>query len=83
MSDASGSTIGDFFELVPGYAFKSSSFTDNGIPVIKIKNVKAGYFSDHEFSYVPPSFLTSRPEKLAKPGDLLVSMSGNRHDGSP
>ena len=83
MNEASQTTIGDFFKLVPGFAFKSSDFTDNGVRVIKIKNVKAGYFSDHEFAYVAPTFLTARPEKLARIGDLLISMSGNRHDGSP
>jgi type I restriction enzyme S subunit len=76
-------TIGDAFDLVTGYAFKSSDFIDHGVPVIKIKNVKAGEFSEHEFSYVSDSFLRGRGDKQAKHGDLLVSMSGNRHDGSP
>ncbi len=83
MADWSIATIGDYFELIPGFAFKSEEFTDNGIPVIKIKNVKAGYFSDHEFSYVTPDFIRSRRSKLAQFNDLLISMSGNRHDGSP
>jgi type I restriction enzyme, S subunit len=74
---------GDFFDLVTGYAFKSADFVDTGIPVIKIKNVKAGEFSEHEFSYVSESFLHEHREKLASYDDLLISMSGNRHDGSP
>jgi type I restriction enzyme S subunit len=76
-------TVGDFFDLVSGYAFKSADFIDQGIPVIKIKNVKAGKFSEHTFSYVSPDFLEMRADKVAKPDDLLISMSGNRHDGSP
>lgn len=76
-------TIGDTFDLTTGYAFKSADFVPAGIPVIKIKNVKAGYFREHEFSYVSPKFLAGRPEKLAQANDLLISMSGNRHDGSP
>ena len=76
-------SIGDCFDLVPGFAFKSEEFLDNGIPVIKIKNVKAGYFSDHELSYVSPDFIHSKNSKLAHFNDLLISMSGNRHDGSP
>jgi type I restriction enzyme S subunit len=75
-------TVGDLFNLVNGYAFKSSEFIEQGVPVIKIKNVKAGYFSEHEFSYVHPKNLQSRKEKIAKVNDLLISMSGNRHDGS-
>lgn len=71
------------FDLEPGYAFKSADFIESGVPVIKIKNVKAGYFSEHEFSYVDPKFVSERPTKVARYGDLLISMSGNRHDGSP
>lgn len=76
-------TVGDVFDLVNGYAFKSADFINSGVPVIKIKNVKAGEFSEHEFSYVTEDFLRTRANKLAKFGDLLISMSGNRHDGSP
>ncbi len=76
-------SVGDLFDLENGFAFKSKEFIDEGVPVIKIKNVKAGFFSEHEFSYVSDKFLSERGNKLAKPHDLLISMSGNRHDGSP
>lgn len=82
-SETTVKCVGDAFDLVSGYAFKSAEFLDFGIRVIKIKNVKAGTFSEHEFSFVDKKFLISRSEKLARPGDLLISMSGNRHDGSP
>lgn len=82
-SEWTAATIGDAFELVTGYAFKSSDFIERGVPVIKIKNVKAGEFSEHEFSYVSESFLNVQHDKLAQFGDLLISMSGNRIDGSP
>jgi type I restriction enzyme S subunit len=83
MGEWARASIGDFFDLDPGYAFKSADFIGEGVPVIKIKNIKAGHFSEHEFSYVSPRFLDAKADKLAKPGDLLISMSGNRHDGSP
>ena len=82
-SDWTEATVGDAFDLVNGYAFKSADFIDQGVPVIKIKNVKAGEFSEYEFSYVSEDFLKNRSNKLACFGDLLISMSGNRHDGSP
>jgi type I restriction enzyme S subunit len=75
--------LGDLFELEGGFAFKSAEFRESGTPVIKIKNVKAGYFLDADFSYVDPRFCEERPKKIARIGDLLISMSGNRHDGSP
>ena len=52
MGEWGTATVGDFFELITGYAFKSKEFKHTGVPVIKIKNVKAGEFSKHEFSYV-------------------------------
>lgn len=83
MGEWTNTTVGNVFDLTCGYAFKSSDFIDSGVPVIKIKNVKAGEFSEHDFSYVSEDFLKSRRDKLACFGDLLISMSGNRHDGSP
>lgn len=82
-ADWEEATVGEIFDLENGHAFKSAEFQSNGVPVIKIKNVKAGYFSEHEFDYVSETFLTSRPKKVAQRDDLLISMSGNRHDGSP
>jgi len=77
------STVGEQFDLANGFAFKSKDFIETGVPVIKIKNVKAGFFSEHDFSYVSPEFIDIRKDKLARVDDLLISMSGNRHDGSP
>lgn len=82
-NDWTVATIGDVFDLENGYAFKSADFIGDGVPVIKIKNVKAGEFSEHDFSYVSKDFLRVKSNKLAQFGDLLISMSGNRHDGSP
>ena len=76
-------TIGDCFDLINGYAFKSNEFISSGNPVIKIKNIKAGYFSEHEFSYVDDNFLITKTEKIVQESDLLISMTGNRHDGTP
>ena len=74
--------IGDFFDLVGGYAFKSGEFINDGTPVIKIKNVKANRMLYDDLSYVAPEFLQSRSDKVVKKGDLLITMSGNRLDGS-
>ena len=83
MSEWSSATVGDLFELATGYAFKSADFKRSGVPVIKIKNVKAGRFSKQGLSYVDARFLHERSDKIAQEYDLLISMSGNRHDGSP
>ena len=75
--------IGDCFDLISGYPFKSSDFIERGVPVIKIKNVKANRMVYTDLSFVSDSFLKSRADKVIQRGDLLITMSGNRLDGSP
>ncbi|SRR6266542_3488758 len=74
--------IGDYFDLIGGYAFKSSDFASSGVPVIKIKNVKANRMLYDDLSYVSDEFLKTRPDKVIQRGDLLITMSGNRFDGT-
>ncbi|HFU4494272.1 TPA: restriction endonuclease subunit S [Streptococcus suis] len=74
--------IKDVFELIPGFAFKSKDFSENGIPVIKIKNVKALRLLDRDFSYIDPKYLETKSRFTTKKGDLLISMTGNRIEGS-
>jgi type I restriction enzyme, S subunit len=76
-------TIGDCFNLVGGYAFKSGEFVESGVPVIKIKNVKSNRMLFDDLSFVAPGFLETRADKVVKKGDLLITMSGNRLDGTP
>ena len=40
-------------------------------------------FCTKSSSYVDAKFLNERTNKVAQKDDLLISMSGNRHDGSP
>src|SRR5579871_5034857 len=70
--------LGDLVELTSGFAFKSSDFKDAGVPVIKIKNVKAGNIDLSDLSYVEPSFAVRRADKLVRADDVLITMSGNR-----
>lgn len=70
--------IGDLFELTHGFAFKSKDFVSSGVPVIKIKNVKANSVVLNNLAYVDESFLKKRRDKIIKRGDILITMSGNR-----
>ena len=74
--------IGEVFDLVCGYAFKSSDFRDEGVPVIKIKNVKADGVVLDDLDFVDAKFLDLRKDKIVRDGDILITMSGNRFDGS-
>ena len=69
--------------LKNGYAFKSKNFSQNGVPVIKIKNVKPNKIVLEGLSYVPQEIADSKLEYKISKGDILITMTGNRADGSP
>lgn len=76
-------SLGQLIELKNGVAFKSSEFVNEGIPVIKIKNVKPNRILLDDLSYV--SIETSKNKKcfFLLPTDILITMTGNRKDGGP
>ena len=74
--------LSDLFELVNGFAFKGADFRTSGIPVLKIKNVKPNKVVVDDLAYVDEPVAFKRPDKRVERGDILITMSGNRFDGS-
>ena len=74
--------LGDVVEIVNGFAFKSKAFTLEGIPVIKIKNIKAGKVILNDLDYISTSDVNPKYTKI-RSSDILITMTGNRMDGSP
>ena len=72
----------DVLSIKNGYAFKGMDFIEKGIPVIKIKNVKAGKINFNNLSYVSENIANKAEKFKIKKYDLLITMSGNRIDGS-
>ncbi len=75
--------LGELCEIRNGYAFKSKEFCRSGVPVIKIKNVKPNKIILDDFSYVSEDVAESKSKWLVNFGDILLTMTGNRADGSP
>lgn len=73
----------EFIDVKNGYAFKGGDFIDEGIPVLKIKNVKAGKVILSNLSYVSKEIADKAQRFRIKQNDLLITMSGNRIDGTP
>ena len=44
--------LGKIIDIRNGYAFKSKDFTEKGVPVLKIKNVKPNKILLKELSYI-------------------------------
>ena len=76
-------SLGDYCEIKNGYAFKSKDFSTSGVPVIKIKNVKPNQIVESDFSYIPEDIALEKDKWIIRKGDILLTMTGNRADGSP
>lgn len=70
-------TLGEVCEFQNGFAFKSSTFTDTGEPIIRISDIQNDEVIDTNVVYFNPS---SYHEDLSRfivyPGDILIAMSG-------
>jgi len=83
MSEWNNIQLGEIIEVKNGYAFKSKDFIEEGIPVIKTKNVKPNKILLDVLSYVSVDVAKGLDSYLIKPNDILITMSGNRIDGTP
>lgn len=67
--------LSEKLDVLGGYAFKSDQFDENeGVPVLRIGNINAGYFKSVNMVY------WKKDKKLEKyimyPGDLVMSLTG-------
>jgi type I restriction enzyme S subunit len=64
-------------KVISGFAFKSEEFQENGIPVIKIKNIRLGSVDRSAIQCVPEKYLSLDPKYHVRPGDILISLTGS------
>ncbi len=70
-------SIGDFIEVVSGYAFKSKWFQDEGERVLKIKNISNNVVDINNCSFIPSDIALNIDDKFrVYEGDFLVAMTG-------
>jgi len=69
--------LADIADIYSGFAFKSKDLKDEGIPVIKIKNVKGKGVSKECDQCISEDLLTPKLEKyFLQNDDVLVAMTG-------
>ena len=68
--------LGTVASVKSGFAFKSKDWKDEGVPVIKIANVKDGFVTLDGCSFVDEDVARSAAAFELKPGDILISMTG-------
>ena len=69
-------TLEDIANLQNGYAFKSSDWLVDGIPVVKIGAVKPSVVDLKNVSFVDTKFLKEKPNFILKSGDILIGLTG-------
>lgn len=69
--------LGEVCDFQNGFAYKSELFRDEGLPIVRIKNVSAGAVDMNEVKYFNPSDYKEKMSDYAvSRGDILVAMSG-------
>lgn len=66
--------LSELIDVIGGYAFKSTEFVEEGIPVLKIGNINAGYFKNTNLMFWNEEEKLER--YLIRPGDLVISLTG-------
>ncbi len=68
--------VGDLADVKSGYAFKSRDWSDEGFPVIKIKNIGNNDIELTDCSFIPENIADAANKFKLNAGDLLIAMTG-------
>lgn len=68
--------VGDLADVKSGYAFKSRDWSDEGFPVIKIKNIGNNDIELTNCSFIPENIAETANKFKLNAGDLLIAMTG-------
>jgi type I restriction enzyme S subunit len=69
-------TLGEVAKITSGFAFSTKSWTKEGIPVIKINNVRNGKVTTENCSYVKEPIPSGSEKFMLSKGDLLITLTG-------
>lgn len=64
--------------VLSGYAFKSKEFCENGVPVIKIKNIVSPHVSLDDVQYISKELANEKSRYKLKYNDILISLTGSK-----
>lgn len=68
--------IGDIAHVKSGYAFKSEWWIDEGVPVVKIKDIQGNTIDFSDLSHVSAEHAEIAKQFYIVGGDLLIAMTG-------
>lgn len=68
--------LGDICKLKSGFAFKSEWWTDEGVSVIKIKDIKNNSIDFNDLSHISYEHAQLAKQFYVKEGDFLIALTG-------
>ncbi|MBD3906506.1 restriction endonuclease subunit S [Chryseobacterium sp. Ch-15] len=68
--------LGEVCNVINGFAFKSKDFVKEGIPLVKIKELKDKRINLDHCDYLPANFAVNEKFKVHK-GDVLIALTGS------
>lgn len=69
--------LGDVYDIIGGYAFKSTDYLGQGVPLMRIGNIENRKVIMNEATkFLPPHFLSDFMGYAVEKGDMLVGLSG-------
>ncbi len=69
--------LGDIAEFINGGAWSDKEYTETGIPVVKVTNLKNGTVDLKELNYIPESSLDKYGRHILRKGDLVIATVGS------
>lgn len=69
--------LGEIAEFINGGAWSDKEYTEVGIPVVKVTNLKNGTVDLSEVNYIPESSLDKYGRHLLRKGDLVIATVGS------
>ncbi|MCS3853761.1 type I restriction enzyme S subunit [Salinibacter ruber] len=69
--------VGSFAEVQVGHAFKSSEFSEDGVPIVRMSDLEGGRLNLDESEKIPHELGASKEDYALREGDTLVGMSGS------
>lgn len=69
--------LGNYINILSGFAFKTKDFVDVGIPIIKIKNICPPYVSLEDLTYVSKETGEKQKKFILSYDDVLIAMTGS------
>ena len=69
--------LGDYIDILSGFAFKSRDFMETGVPVIKIKNISPPSVTLDDLSYVSNEIADKQKRFILSFDDVLIAMTGS------